>query len=171
MNNTAPSLLDHIWINDISYYNSAIVKSGITDHHTTLIRLPFQCKTNQNEKIKITFRDYSSENHSIFERKISEFNWVNIRSSNPETFMQNFISKLNIFYKESFPIKTKFVTHRYFKNPWHNKDVKKLSDARKKYHKILLLNFVSHEQYSAFRNKITNLIRKYKENFYHTFFI
>ena len=80
--------------------------------------------------------------------------------------MHNFISKLNSLYQDSFPVKTKFITERYFKNPWHNKDVKKLSDARKKYHKLLLVNLVSPQQYSIFRNKITNLIRKYKEKFY-----
>ena len=58
------------------------------------------------------------------------------------------------------------MTQKYFKNPWHNKYVKNLSDARVRYHKLFLLNLVTREQYSTFRNKVTNLIRKQKEKFY-----
>ena len=166
INNSTGSLLDHIWINNISNYNSGIIKTGVTDHHTTFILLPFSCKSNKNEKIKISFRDCSSENHSTFESKIRDFDWNTIKSNNPESYMQNFISSLNRLYQESFPLKTKFVTQRYFKNPWHNKEVKKITEARKKYHKLFLLNLVSREQYTTYRNKVTNLIRKYKEKFY-----
>ena len=125
LNGSTPSLLDHIWINNISNYNSGIIQSGITDHHTTFIMIPFACNSNTSEKIKISFRDCSSMNQPNFEQKISEFNWDSIKSNNPEIYMQNFISRLNIMYRESFPIKTKFITQKYFKNPWHNKDVKK----------------------------------------------
>ena len=166
INNSSGSLLDHIWINNTSNFNSGIVKSGVTDHHTTFILLPFGCKSNINEKIKISFRDCSSENQENFELKIRDFDWNTIKSDNPETYMQNFISTLNILYQESFPLKTKSITQRYFKNPWHNKEVKKLSEARKKYHKLFLLNLVSREQYATFRNKVTNLIRKHKEKYY-----
>ena len=98
--------------------------------------------------------------------KIRDFNWNTIKTNNPETYMQNFISCLNILYQESFPLKTKFVTQKYFNNPWHNKEVKKISEARKQYHKLFLLNLVTREQYNSFRNKVTNLIRKYKEKYY-----
>ena len=166
INNSTGSLLDHIWINNISNFNSGIVKSGITDHHTTFIFLPFTCKSSKKEKIKISFRDCSSVNQENFELKIRVFDWNTIKSDNPESYMQNFISTLNILYQESFPLKTKFITQRYFKNPWYNKEVKKLSEARQKYHKLFLLNLVSREQYTTFRNKVTNLIRKYKEKYY-----
>ena len=166
LNNSEGSLLDHLWINNISNFNSGIIKSGVTDHHTTFIFLPFKCNTNTGEKIKISFRDCSLENQTNFEIKIREFNWNSIKTNNPETYMENFISSLNVMYQESFPLKTKFVTQRYFKNPWHNKEVKKISEARKKYHKLFLLNLVTREQYTTFRNKVTNLIRKYKEKYY-----
>ena len=166
LNSSTGSLLDHLWINNISNFNSGIIKSGITDHHTTFILLPFSCKTNVNEKIKISFRDCSPENQANFELKIREFNWNILKTDNPESYMQKFILTLNLLYKESFPLKTKYITQRYFKNPWHNKEVKKISEARKKYHQLFLLNLVSREQYTTFRNKITNLIRKYKEKYY-----
>ena len=164
--NSAPSLLDHIWINNVVNYNSGIIKTGVSDHYTTFIMLPFKHKTINCKKIKISFRDCSECNQAVFENKLSIFNWERLKSYDPSTYLQNFLTCLNTLYQEAFPLKTKFITQKYFKNPWHNKDVKRLSDARKKYHQLLLLNLVSHEQYSSFRNKITNLIRKHKEKYY-----
>ena len=139
---------------------------GITDHLTTCILLPFQHKNHQIEKIKISFRDCSTVNDNTFENKLRNFNWNEIKSYDPEIYLQNFISSLNLLFQESYPLKTKFVTQRYFSNPWYSKDVNKISDARKNYHNLYHLNLVSREQYTAYRNKITHLIRKCKENFY-----
>ena len=164
-NHSAPSLLDHIWINTITNFNSGLIRSGITDHYTTFINIPFNSRSDKSEKVKIMFRDCSNENQIIFENKLRDFHWENIKSDNPELFVQNFSSNLNQIYQDSFPLKTKYVTQKYFNNPWHNKDVKKLSNARKNYHKLFLLNLVSWDQYTAFRNKITNRIRKYKEKY------
>ena len=165
-NHSAPSLLDHIWINAITNFNSGLIRSGITDHHTTFIHLPFNCRSDNSEKIKLLFRDCSDENKIIFENKLRDFHWENIKSVNPDLFVQFFLSNLNQIYQDSFPLKTKYVTQKYFNNPWHNKDVKKLSNARRNYHKLYLLKLVSWDQYAAFRNKITNLIRKCKEKYY-----
>ena len=169
-NISTPSLIDHIWINNISNYNSGIIQSGITDHHTTYILVPFKHKNNSPSKIKISFRDCSTENQVIFENKLRDFNWDGIKANNPEIYAQNFSTSLNVLYKESFPLKTKFVTERYFNNPWYNNEVKKLSQARKNYHNLFLMNLVSREQYSSFRNKITALIRNYKEQYYNESF-
>ena len=166
INNSAPSLLDHIWINNITNYNSATIMSGITDHYTTCISLPFKRTIHSEEKIKISFRDCSITNDNVFENKLRNFNWDELKSNNPEIYMQRLISNLNRMFRESYPLKTKFVTQKYFNNPWYSKDVKKLSIARKKYHNLFLLNLVSREQYTIFRNKITNTIKKYKEKFY-----
>ena len=92
------SLLDHLWLNNISNYNSGIIKTGITDHYTTFILLPFQCKTNQKEKIKISFRDCSPQNQANFEAKVNDFNWNNLRCNDPDIYMQNIISSLNRLY-------------------------------------------------------------------------
>ena len=89
-----------------------------------------------------------------------------IKNDDPEIYFRNFLQKLNEIFQESYPIKTKFVTPKYFNNPWYTKDVKKLSEARIKYHKLHLLGLVTREQYSTFRNRVTNLIRKYKEKYY-----
>ena len=39
-----------------------------------------------------------------------------------------------------------------------------------KYHNLFLLNLVSREQYASYRNKVTSLIKKYKQQFYKEIF-
>ena len=81
---------------------------GITDHLTTCILLPFQRKNDQIEKIKISFRDCSTVNDITFENKLRNFNWNAIKSYDPDIYLQNFISSLNLLFQESYPLKTKF---------------------------------------------------------------
>ena len=77
---SAPSLIDHIWINQISSHNSGVIKTGITDHHTLFLQLPFSLKKSNSDKIKITFRDCSDYYQSIFGNNLSTFDWQQIKS-------------------------------------------------------------------------------------------
>ena len=165
-NISASSLIDHIWINHLCSYTSGVIETGITDHHTLFIKLPFSFTRIASEKIRITFRDLSDDYHISFQNSLSNFEWENLKSNDVNQYTQNFISSLNEIYQKSFPLRTKFVTENFFKNPWYTKDVEKLSKARKQYHSLLQENLVTNAEYCRFRNKITDLIRKCKENFY-----
>ena len=69
-------------------------------------------------------------------------------------------------HQKSFPLRTKFVTNRYFKNPWITTEVRKISEARKQYHSLYIAGIVSHSEYATYRNKVTALMRKQKESYY-----
>ena len=56
----ASSLIDHVWINQLSSYSCGTVETGITDHHSVFIQLPFFTRKTNSAKIKINFRDYLS---------------------------------------------------------------------------------------------------------------
>ena len=160
------SLIDHIWINQICNHNSGVIKTGITDHHTLFLQLPFSLKKSNSTKIKICYRDCSDDFQSTFRNNLSTFNWHLIKNNDVNIYTENFCKALNDIYQKSFPLRTKVVTHRYFKNPWITKDVKKISDARKKYHSLYLLGIVSHAEYALYRNKVTALLRKQKISYY-----
>ena len=170
INLSASTLIDLIWINKLYTYNCGIIKTGITDHHAIFVQVPFLTHKENSDKIKITFRDCCVENERKFENKLSSLNWDSLKSDDLDVYVSNFISKLNKVYQDSFPIKTKFVTINYFKNPWHTKDVNKLTLARNKYHELLLLNLITHAEYSRFRNKVTSLLRKCKEKYFNACF-
>ena len=170
VNNQAPSCIDHAWTNVLSGYNCGIVKSGITDHYTLYYTLPFNsCKSNSN-KIKIQFRENSESSKILFEEKLGNINWPSIESENLNQFYTNFISTINKLYTECFPLKMKFVSEKYFQNPWHNVSVKKLSAARERYLSLYKLGLVSHADYASYRNRVTTLIRKHKESYFQNLF-
>ena len=167
---SASSLIDHIWINQVDNYNCGLLRTGITDHYTTYIQLPFLSAKSHTSKIKLVFRDCSENNQQIFENNIRNFDWQTVKSNNVNDYAQNFINSLNKLYQNSFPLKTKMVTQKYFKNPWLTKEIKKLTDARSSYHKLLLLGLVSPENYSVYRNRVTSILRKCKESYYQNCF-
>ena len=143
-----------------------MIKSGITDHHTIFIQIPFLFQKNNSNTVKLTFRDCSEPNSIIFEESLRNFNWDGLKSTNVNDYTQNFNTALNDIYRESFPLKSKSVSQKYFLNPWYTKDVKDLSEARNRYHKLLLQGLVSRSDYARYRNKITALIKKCKEAYY-----
>ena len=84
--------------------------------------------------------------------------------------MSHFLTTINNFYRECFPLKTKFVTEKYFRNPWHNSSVKKLSDVRARYFSLFKQGLVSRNEYTTFRNRVTGLIRKHKQTYFQNLF-
>ena len=169
INQATPSLIDYIWLNDLSYYNSGILKTGITDHYTLLVQIPF-IFNNDSSLFEIKFRDFSSVNHNIFEEKLSNFDWNTIFSEDINQFTSNFLDTLNTTYQDSFPLKTKHISSKHFKNPWYNSHVKDLSNRRMEYYNLYKNGLVNHNQYATYRNKITSLIRKAKVNYYNRIF-
>ena len=163
---SVPSLIDHIWINQICSHNSGVIKTGITDHHTLFLQLPFSLKKSNSTKIKISFRDCSDHYQTIFRDKLSAFNWQQLKNDNVSIYTENFCNALDDIYQKSFPIRTKMVTDRYFKNPWITSEVKKISEARKQYYSLYIAGIVSHSEYATFRNKVTALLRKRKVSYY-----
>ena len=120
-----PSIIDLIWINQFTNYNAAVIKTGITDHFTLIIQLPFLCDKNSTEKIKITFRDCSLNFHENFENDLMNFPWNSLKNNDIDVFTNNFVSTLNAIFQKCFPVRTKYVTVKYFANPWYSPELKK----------------------------------------------
>ena len=168
--NITPSCIDHIWTNYLGGYNSGIVRTGVTDHFTLYYQIPFHSVKDDSCKIRIQFRDHNDASKTSFEEKLSQFNWNSIESENLNEFYANFISNINRIYVECFPLKTKYVTKKHFKNPWYNAEVKKLSAARVKYFSLFKQGLVSHSDYASYRNRVSDLIRKHKESYFQNLF-
>ena len=52
INQSAPSLIDHIWLNRFSNYSCGILRTGVTDHHTLYLQVPFASNKSNIEKNK-----------------------------------------------------------------------------------------------------------------------
>ena len=165
------TLIDHVWVNQLTNYYCGILKTGITDHHTLFMQIPFNSDKANSTKIKITFRDCSAPNQQSFEDNLLNFDWETVKSNDANQYATDFVYQVNEIYRNSFPLKTKYVTIKYFKNPWHTKQIRKLADYRTKYHGLLSKGLVSQANFAKFRNKITALIRKAKETYYNKIFL
>ena len=80
-NSYYPSLLDHIWVNNISIFQTGIILNDITDHCPMLIRYPIN-KPRSQTKTKITFRYDCDENRNSFKNAMESFDWRNLKTSN-----------------------------------------------------------------------------------------
>ena len=169
-NHRSPSCIDHIWTNDLGGYNCGVVETGITDHFTCYYKFSFCSNKSNSNKIKIQFREHNDDSKLLFEAKMRQFNWNSIESENINSFFLNFTSAVNKLYTECFPLKIKFVTIKYFQNPWYNSTVKKLSDARVQYFSLYKQGLVSHAENTSYRNRVTALIRKHKEQYFTNLF-
>ena len=166
----AASLIDHIWTNQMTSYYSGLIKTGITDHHTTYIKLPFKAQKSNSNKIKVHFREDNENNRQYLETLLINFDWTLLKHPDINVYVLNFIKNLNKLYQKAFPIKSKTISQKRFQNPWYTPDIKKLTVAREKYHSLHLLGLVTTSEYSRFRNKITSAIRKAKATYYQRLF-
>ena len=105
-----PSLLDHVWVNDINLnYACDIISNDLTDHCPLFLRIHFG-SIPKTENFKIKFRLVSEENRQKFENEIGKINWTNLRSENVNYYTENFMNTLNSKYCQCFPIKIKSVS-------------------------------------------------------------
>ena len=164
--NSNASLIDHIWMNRLSTYSSCTVRTGLSDHYGIYVQLPFFSSKASSKKLKLNFRDCCEVNQITFREKLQNFNWMSIKSEDTNVYTRNFVSTLNTLYCESFPMKTKIVTEKYFLNPWYTPEIRRLSAARFKYHALYNENLISLEEYAYFRNRVTSLIRNFKQSYF-----
>ena len=98
----SPSLLDHIWTNNLDPFISGILATEISDHAPTFLNLPYaNLKTN---KIKVLFRDKSSYYNDKFFNKINSELLLTSAIESVSDRTERFISKLNHMYCECFPL-------------------------------------------------------------------
>lgn len=103
--NKFASLIDHIWTNDIvNCFKSAIVFSETSDYFPVLTSFRYQ-KSRNCDKKEIYYRDFSSDNISLFSNNLLSCSWENIKACNNNTErMENFLSSLSNLFTELFPI-------------------------------------------------------------------
>ena len=169
--NTAqtPSLLDHIWTNEIALCVSGTILTDITDHTPTFVRLPLNSR-NQNTLTKISFRHITDVNKAKFISKLETFDWTTIADTDLNKYVDSFVDILDKFYCDSFPIKIKYVSSKYTSNPWITSDLRKLISFKSQYYRLYLLGIVTSEENKIYKNKVQSIIKKCKNSYYQNLF-
>ena len=170
-NLSLPSLLDHIWTNKISIYNSGILLNDLTDHCPTYYKFPHSNpESNSNSKIKISFRHQNDDNRTKFKQSLESFDWNLVKSDDVNIYCDNFVNTLNRLFCEAFPLKVKHVSTKQATNPWISRNVRDVIKLKSHYFKLFKLGFVTRGENNAFRNRVTSMITKTKSRYYKQLF-
>ena len=166
-----PSLLDHIWTNNLNYSDSGIVLSNITDHCPSFINFKFDSSNNvSSSRTKISFRVSNETCKTLFDRALQNYNWNSLMNDDINVYVENFIKALNDLYNECFPLKTKFISTNHVGKPWITPQILKLSKMKSQYYKMCQLGILSVSENNLFKNKVVRIIRKNKTRYYESAF-
>ena len=158
--------LDHFWSNFAFSANSGVISIDITDHCPIFLAFPIAIDKSINDKTKITFRDLSSGNKIIFSNKISEFDWTGLFCTDVSRFTQGVLSTLDAFFKDSFPIKCKFISKKRLINPWMNSECLELIKLKSEFFKRFKRKLITPVENNAMKNLVNSKIRKAKRDYF-----
>ena len=162
-----PSLLDQIWISGFTDFMSCIIMNDFTDHLPTYIKLSSIKKNCDTcNKVKIEYRLVNDANVNCFVTKLSDYQWENLKHCDVNEYVNNFINTLNSLYCDSFPIISRFVTKKSFKNPWITPIIKKLIRTKSSYFQLFKLGLISASENNIFKNKVKKIVEKSKHDYY-----
>ena len=123
--NDSLSTIDHIWANNNLVSNSGIFLADITDHFPVFCSLLLPTLKKGNNTVKIQFRDMSEINEMKFTEMLLGQDWSEYGqvSLNPHLGVASLTDKIDSFFNECFPMKTKFISVKRLMNKWLSKGI------------------------------------------------
>ena len=168
---TLASSLDQIWTDSLSCSISGIIDLDITDHCPTFLNFNVPTPLKQDNYFDYTFRPFSIDNRNRLEEKLRDFNWDTILNSNDVDYMlETFSEKINTFYCQCFPKKTKRITSKRLEKPWLTAPLIKSIKIKSKFFQLFRTGKITRETNNRFRNKVNLEVRKAKENYFKNIF-
>ena len=114
--NNNPSILDHIWTNQLYDTFNGIFLLDITDYYQIFSIAPINCP---QKRIRVKFRDHSAQNLAKLKFEVEQYlnNRVQI---NPDVRANtnNFCNNLFVMYSQCCPIKRKEISFKRLRKPW-----------------------------------------------------
>ena len=149
---SAPSLLDHIWINFDLLFTSGILYSDITDHCPTFLLL--RSAHNVSENLRLSFRCQKPENHDKFYNDLQTVNWLEAWSGNWNDKDSYIMDRLDELYCKNFPVMNKYISLQRFSKPWITPRLLELVKLKSLSFKLYKRGIVSHNFNKSFKNKL-----------------
>ena len=173
------TLIDNIFISpDENKYESGNFLTGISDHLAQFL-IPTTISPDKNVNTKTFYRDWKSFNKESFIEDLKNFNWDNLlllENNNPDYSFELFFKKFNELLESHVPLKR--FSKRQLKSvskPWITKGIKKSimtrdSLLKRLFHSEKRRRSAIYDQYKFYRNRVVDLIRQSKSNYYVKFF-
>ena len=164
--------LNHIFFNCLIPFSSAIIVSGLTDHHGTAITLKLFDKNNKsNTSFRKTFRPFSNHCLEIFENKLSLNDWNQILQLDDVNLQwDSFIDRVDKLYRESFPLKIKTISEKRLKNPWVKDSTLGKIRQKSNNYRIFKAGLMSSIVHSREKNRLNKEIKRDKDVYFQNLF-
>ena len=164
---TGHSILDHVWISeDFPGAQSYVLQVGITDHFP--VCAVFAALTSNLSPTEVRVRLITNRGKETFSMLLTN---ISIESDNNMNYLYgNYYNKVFRSYNISFPI---IVSSPMSRNPasWMTFRLKQCIKKKAKLYKMYLRGNISQGDYTIFKNRLTNAIRRSKALYYLKLFI
>lgn len=179
--NKSKTLIDNIFSNIV---NENVISGNLTvsiSDHLPQFFITFNNGQTKNKKTdEITFRDFSNFNGEQFINDLSKIPWKDLikeDSNDPDLSLDIFLCKVNELLDQCAPIKTRKQSNkRVKKKPWiTNGLITSIIKKNNLYKKLCIckdpvLKQTIFDHYKSYKNKLSKLIIKSKDDYYKKFF-
>ena len=170
---TSATIIDNILTNCNESVKTRIIVTDITDHFPTVLFKKHNCvrkKINVNDKYKF-MRKHDNNNIARFKDALSKVAWNEILDGiNANDDYNSFVDKFTDLYDKTIPVqKVKINRKKTPQSPWLTNGILKSINVKNKLYKqyIAKPTQMNSEKFKSYRNKLNNLIRKCKREYYH----
>ena len=158
------SILDQIWMSySLVNHQSFVLPLDITDHFPVgvFLKFPFNISTNN---LKCQYRVLCQRGKNTFSLLLSNIGVQRIQGNFNLTY-NNYWTRVFECYNIAFPTKKSSLKAKH-PAPWMTPRLKQCIAKKSKMYKLFLKGRVTKEEYVAFRNRLTALVRRVKRLYY-----
>ena len=164
--NSAPSLLDHVWINFFDYKSTGIISYDLTDHCPIFIHLDIRMTQNVSKNKIVKFRLINEESLEKFIYDICNISWDSTLVGTLDEKLETFIRIIDEFYCKNFKLKTKMYSSNTVQKPWITPAIKCSIKKKSIYFKMYKSGLISLSFRNRYRNNLNRIIKSAKNDYY-----
>ena len=175
------TIIDNIFSNHLSSeIISGNISSTISDHLPQFLIVPHIFSDPPSHKSNIYERDWSNFNQEDFIMDYFAIDWPNIlhlQNRDVNQSLESFLNSINTIMEEHAPLKKISKYKLKFKTkPWITPGIQKSISIKNSYFKRYIKKkdpihkSELHEKYKQYRNSISTLLKRSKQNYYNNFF-
>ena len=149
IDNIEPTILDHIWTNNIYPCKPGIILFDVSDHCPTFFHasLPSYTKSSASELHKIVFRPFNENRLEKLKSDLCDTNWdILLENIDINLACSNFSEYLDKLYCKNFPLQQKIISNKRLNNPWITTPVKRLINLKSDYYKMFRAGQITKQQ-------------------------
>ena len=169
---TSATLIDNIFTNNPIDFISGNIVSPISDHYPNfIIRRNIFCNLPNAQMKCIKYRLISNVTIQNFQDKIFDHDFSSISNCNNVSIaLDKLTDIINHYYNLCCPIRHKNISYKSFLKPWITAEI--LSNIKKRQNYLILYrqNKISRNEFTSFRNFVTNQIRSAKKEYFNNKF-